>query len=588
MCWRSVGSVCVTFLFVFGAWTAEAQELPPAVAALIEQLAEDGGDIEAMGEYYEGLLLRPLNVNAVTQKQLEELRLLTLFQIASLLEWRQRYGAIRSASELALIEGFSPEEAARLRPFISFGEPAAVRRLANTFTFRAKKKWKQEGFSLTAKEQFTAGDLAVHATIDNDPGEKFPDFISLSARWKGFFAGDFTARFGQGLVLWKSFSLTAFGTPSSVARSANDLREYRSTDESNFFRGAGWTGRFGRLQTSVFASYNAVDARIVDGAYTSVATDGLHATESERAKHHTMHEPVFGANVSLELERWHFGVTAAAYRYDKPNGRKVQEYNKYQQYDGWWGNLGADFCGSIGSLRIFGEAAVDAHLAPAVTAGILWSPSYNFETSLSARCYAPAYIATHAGAYSTLSSVSNQVGATGALQWIKGRWTLRLNADYAWYPWKRYRAEAGTSGVKARLQAVRDFRSGAQFEAQLAWSSRLKARLRYSQPIGGSWTLSSRIDANPGGIGAYVDVRWSPSRKWDVSARVTAWATRDWDSRLSFYERNVPQSFAVENYSGKGIGAYLVVKYAPIRQIEIWAKVQQGYCAYFVRIFIPG
>ena len=50
----------------------------------------------------------------------------------------------------------------------------------------------------------------------------------------------------------------------------------------------------------------------------------------------------------------------------------------------------------------------------------------------------------------------------------------------------------------------------------------------------------------------------------------------------------MPQSFAVENYAGKGIGAYLTVRYAPTRWLEMWLKLQQGYVAYFVRIFIPG
>ena len=165
---------------------------------------------------------------------------------------------------------------------------------------------------------------------------------------------------------------------------------------------------------------------------------------------------------------------------------------------------------------------------------------------------------------------------------------MRLNADYAYYPWKRYRAEAGTFGIKARLQAIRTFRSGAELETQFAWSSRLKARVRVTLPLSPAWTLSARVDANTGALGGYLDARWTPDRRWDLSARVTAWKTKDWDSRLSFYERGVPQSFAVENYSGKGIGAYLTVKYAPTRWLEMWLKVQQGYVAYFVRIFIPG
>ena len=577
-------------LFVFFFLPARAQEvLPESVVALIEQLAEDGADAETLVSRFEALLLNPLNVNAATREQLEATGLFTLFQAESLAAWRDRYGGIRSASELALVEGFSPELVAGLRPFLSFGDPPVSSGPSQTYTAKYRKKWHQEGFSLTTKAALDAPAWSAAAVVDNDPQERFPDFVSVSGRYKGLYLGDFTARFGQGLVWWQAFPLSVFGTPSGVPRRGSGLQEYRSTDEANFLRGAGYVHQSGRLTVSAFASYNALDARVVgDSLYTSIVTGGQHVTEAEREKRHAMHELAAGANVSYALGRWRLGVTGALYRYDKRNGRRIQDYNRYQQYDGWWGNLGFDWYGSLGSVRLYGEAAVDAHRAPAVVAGVLWSPSYGFETSLTLRCYAPSYIAAHAGAWSSLSSVSNQIGGVYALQAITGRWTFRLNADYAYYPWKRYRQEAGTSGFKARIEAVRAFGSGGEAECQLAWSSRLKGRVRVTIPVGGVWYIGLRADANRGGAAGYADIRWSPSRKWDLSARATVWKTEDWDSRIYFYERGVPQSFAVEACSGQGIGAYLTAKYAPTRRVEMWVKIQQGYAAYFVRIFIPG
>lgn len=589
MCWRSGGSVWVTLILFSFSFVARAQAvLPASVTAWIEQLSEEGSATEALVHYYEELLQHPLNLNAASRLQLEETGLLTLFQVESLLAWRERYGAVRSETEWALVEGFSPEAVSQMHPFFSLGEPLPVQPATQSYSLKFKKKWQQDGFSLTTKAQYASRDLSLGLVLDNDPKERFPDFISLTARYKGFYVGDFTARFGQGLVLWKSFSLTAFGSPSVAPRRGSGLQEYRSAGESGYFRGAGWSGRTGPFTTTAFVSRTPVDARIVDGRYTSIATDGLHATETERAKRHAMHEYVAGANVSLDRGRWHFGLTVAGYAYDQPNGRRVQEYNRYQQYDGVWGNLGFDWYGSLGSLRLFGEAAVDAHRAPAMLAGCLWSPAYGFETSLTLRCYAPAYIATHAGALSSISSVSNQIGGAWALQVIRGYWTLRGNADLAWYPWKRYRQEAGTWGFRGRIQLLRSFPGGAEAEAQLVWSNRLKGRLRVSIPFGDNWQASLRADANRGGVAGYADLRWQPGRSWDISARMTLWRTEDWDSRIGFYERGVPESFSVENYAGKGIGAYLVVRYAPTRRVDMWVKLQQGYAAYFVRIFLPG
>ena len=108
---------------------AGAQDLPESVMTLVEQLSEQGSDAGELVRFYEGLLLQPLNINAATRLQLEETGLLTLFQLESLLVWRERYGAVRSATELSLVEGFSPERVAALRPFFTFGDPAPQRRI---------------------------------------------------------------------------------------------------------------------------------------------------------------------------------------------------------------------------------------------------------------------------------------------------------------------------------------------------------------------------------------------------------------------------------------------------------------------------
>ena len=121
-----------------------------------------------------------------------------------------------------------------------------------------------------------------------------------------------------------------------------------------------------------------------------------------------------------------------------------------------------------------------------------------------------------------------------------------------------------------------------------AWSSQWKARLQFGLPLGPAWQLDGRADANLHGAAAYAGFRWQPSGKWTLAARLTVWSTKDWASRICFYEQNVPQSFAVESYYGKGIGAYLLLKYAPVRYVDLCLKIQQGYLSYFVRIFMPG
>ena len=99
------------------AWTLRAQEkeiLALTGASAIEEL--DEGEYERL----EALLSRPLSLNAASLTRLQSCGLFTRFQALSLSDYRRRNGDIRSATELGLIDGFSPESAAALAPFLSF------------------------------------------------------------------------------------------------------------------------------------------------------------------------------------------------------------------------------------------------------------------------------------------------------------------------------------------------------------------------------------------------------------------------------------------------------------------------------------
>lgn len=520
------------------------------------------------------------SINDLKEKELDSLHLLTRFQIKSLLDYRERWGDIMSATELTLVDGFTEDDVEALEGLISF-EPSTGRgRISHLASVRAKKNWKKDGFSITTKYKLSGNVYEGAFTLDNDPGERFPDYFSGYARYKGLIVGDYDLRFGQGLVMSTGLAVSAFGEPAAQFKSES-FRGHTSSEECNFLRGAAWSGRLGRLDITTFLSCNGVDARIVDGSYTSIAADGLHATESERAKKHSMREPLGGFSLARNFGSWRVSATAVGYSYTKPNGRKVQNYNRGQIYNGFWGNVSVSVYGIAGSWRIFAEAATDMNFAPALKASALWAPSYNLEMSLSARVCSPSYIASHSA-----GSANNQIGAEYALRYIAGNWKFNVNLDYCYYPWYRFQKPAGTMTFKARAVALRTWKSGAMLQAQLSYNEMPKGRISVKFPIG-PFQLGLRAEGNPKGFAAFAEASLRTGR-FEASARVTYYNTDGWDGRIYLYETGVPQSFSTQAYYGKGIGEYLVLKYSPMRKIDLWLKVQQGYCAFFTRIFIPG
>lgn len=613
-------------IFVYESLDCFAQQrLPRQLVSIIEDLASSGSEEAALELQlrYEEMLSSPLEINLITRRQMEECGLLTSFQIESILDYRKEFGDILSISELSLVDGFGPEAIETVRYFFRFSSfrdiasPFVEEAFSHCFSTKLSKKMKSEGISLTSKYKIEYGRrISAGLTLDSDAGERLtdyyhPDFVSLNLSWSPYdlpveskkirfrkvVLGDYVARFGQGLALWKAFPVSFFGTPSSLKKRGSAITPYTSTDESNFLRGAGVTFGSNKMECSLFASYNGVDARVAgDSCYTSIITDGLHVTDAQRATRNAMHEYLFGGRISYYFSRLQLGITALGYGYDKCNARRVREYNRYQMYDGMWGNVALDLYSSWRSFRFFAEAAIDFHPSAALLCGLSWNPDYRLEMAFLFRSYGKGYTATHAAAYSTLSSCSNQYGVTAVIKYIPSRgWIMNMAAEYSAYPWSRYRIDGSSWDSRARIDLSREFRNGSQLQMRVDWrhksesGSAVKGRLHTRAVLSQCWSLSARIDGGISGFATYGEIGFrSSDNKWDLSARGTYYNTKGWESRVYLYERGVPQSFSVESFYGRGWSWYFLMKWSPARFADLWFKYSKNYCAFFILITIPG
>ena len=461
-----------------------AQELPQEIVRLIETQAENGGgDPDGMVEYFTELLDRPIDLSMADMATLEACPLFTPFMTVSLLEYRREYGPVSSAAELALVDGFSPAVVELLQPFVTFGcvgsgggqsrELKWYEKFSGKWTVRSKMDLERgggfpdEGFPVPFYSRLRVDfedRCSAGLTLENDRGERsFPDFCSFFIsvqnlpltkdgrfRLEAAVAGDFSLRFGQGLVLWNSFSMSGLSSPSAAVRRDGAVRPYTSSDENNYFHGAAMTFGFpGGVRASVFYSNNGADAAVEGEYFTSLPDDGLHDTDARRQGRNALREEVAGGNVSWRNSWFKAGVTAAAYRYDRLDGRRTSYYNEHLRYDGWWGNAGADFLLSLKGVRVFGEAAADFGGAFAVIGGAVWPLSASVEASLVYRYYSPLYIATHAGSYSR-SNVNNEHGVSVALRWSCGSGVaVSASAEYTHFPWARFGVREPSDCLKA-------------------------------------------------------------------------------------------------------------------------------------------
>lgn len=587
------------------------QELPEGLIRILELEAENGGrDLDELLACYESLAERPLNINKASRDELQRLSVLSDFQIESIIEYRKNYGEILSIPELSLVDGFNSSKVSFLLPFITLGpdpdpHKKGVDRWYQKLILRTKRDYAADDdtgipYYLYAKYRLRYGEkLQIGLTFENDPFEiNCPDFtslhlqmknVALSTRKKAYLssavAGDFSARMGQGLVLWNSFSLSGLGDPSTIFKKESGIVPYTSSDEQNFFRGVGGNFLFGEnWALTLFYSYNQLDARTDLLYYYSLPSDGIHVAPSQREARKTLNERVAGGNASFRKGDFKVGVTSAFYSYDKENRRRVTELNKYQIYNGWWGNIALDASFLFRGYRFFAEVAADIGGAVAALAGGILPVSSKFEFSLLLRSYSKKYIAPHAGAYSSSSACAGENGALLNAKWNFCRsFTLSSSLELV---------DAAENKLKGRLQVDYDAGGGNSAYLKLSYNlnssseQKFASRLSYQWKSGSgfsigakmefAWSNAASADIFPWGAAAMVEGGYrSITGKWDAALRGCVYHADQWGSRIYFYERDLPQSFSVPALYGRGVSVYGFLHFKALKWLDLYLKVSE-------------
>lgn len=589
------------------------------IQEFMEKMVEEGNEAEweELETLFRYRMRHPLDINRAGREELEGLHLLTDFQIASLLEYRSRSGYILSRAELQLVNGFDAASVSLIAPLLMFGQGNssddtyfAGKRGRDTLAWYRKAMaelyvkwwWKESSEEWLGPDFYSQikfkGDynnrFKLGFTAEKDAGEMvWPgpavDFLSgyimandvrLGEKIKvsDLVMGDYAVRLGQGLVLWNGTSFGEGSTVQGVYRKGAQLNPYTSSDENDFMRGAGATLRrnfsVGKgVAATAFFSLKDVDAKIKDGKYTSLKTDGLHNTESTLQTRKTLGELIYGASVQYWNHKIKVGFNWAGYGYDAHNGRNVQEYNKYQMYDGQWGNFSIDLNAVRGGRRVFLEAACDYGGSIAVLGGMTFRRR-GWDCAATLRSYSKSYIAPYAGAYSTISSCSNQNGLNLVAQKNIG-WGKRLSCgvDAVHYPWKRY-------GVPEESGAVKLWCRLEQENEPLSWNVKL---------YGSADTYETNFKCGVKGYLCHDAASWLQVKVrseavtvvgsgWGAAAGAELVATamrgrfrgvlhgayyncKEWNCRLYMYEYDLPLSYSSRLQYGEGFVSYALLSY---------------------------
>ncbi len=650
--------ILVCFFLAFSC-TVRAQDAiattEQLIADIFEQYISESEDDIDYDTFYEELMFfseNKINLNKTTREELDRLPFLSDIQIEYIISHIYRFGALQTIYELQLIDGLDMTDIRRMLPFVVVGEGVDTNKKIywrdltqygkNELFFRFDKGLEsKEGYQFLPDEDEDAADanakkyignafyhslkyrfhykdrVQVGFTAEKDAGEQFIgkihkgyDFYSMTAQLKDFgkfktiVVGDFKANFGQGLVLRTDFGMGKSSYVLNVIPRNSGLKKYGSTDENNFFRGAGATVHLGKFDVTAFYSNKMLDGDTIDGSFSSLYKTGLHRTLSEMSKKHTINQQVVGGNITFTYSKIQLGFTAIHTLLDNRLQPDKAVYNYFYFVGKQQTTGGVHYRMRWQKLNFFGETGVADNGAMATINGFSFIPQSQVNLVVMHRYYSPEYDTFYATAFSETSRINNESGFyIGAEIRPYKKWKISAYADSYRFPWPKYGIDIPSVGADYLLQA--DYaakRNIAMFwrfkyeEKQSNFSQTefvtpvvvpiQKMSLRYS--LSYSFSNFSFKNVVEGNLIRQADAPWSygviasqdvsyefKTLPLKVDFRYQFFDAVKYENRFYSYEKDVLYAFSIPMYYGLGNRYYFNFQYALNKHLSLWFKIAQ-------------
>ena len=612
-------------------------------AGTLEELSEDEW------ERYRHLADHPLDLNACTRSAMLSSGLFSPFQAASLLDRRMRDGDILSYTELGYTDGFTPELARALSHFVVLrsrnppGKPSVPQLHASLLlrtscsgsssvpaaraALQTAAAHSTSGANSTASGKNPSAATSSFASGKNDPFSGSAAFgiktaISLEGRLDAFWSarksysdrtfgpgtislaiygksipgrillGDYSARFGQGLLLWSGFSIAGFSSVQSFRRNASGLSA--SSSFTRTLHGIGLDLTLGRSTISAVWStpvqstnprllalnYNHIFRTSSTGATLLADPGRLYAASidfraglprlslsGEFAFQLLPPSPSFtaapaapAAVPSLAAPAVAASATASAALVTAPAAVP---------------SLAAPAVAAPASVAPVSAASAtpqpDSPAAIFVPAGLLsavWTPSYGNRLAVLARYYPQNWSQLAASPPSTFSTAKDEFGSAFLFQ--SARYTLSLDlarrlSEANW----QYRLLASANlpfrlGLPGRTQ--RKVNSSTGIDGTISVRSLSRFRPSQSLPFRQDLRCDLKLELNRLKLNTRCNLLWCRNfamlgyiepgfsdQFFSLWFRLTGYSVPSWDDRISTWERDIPGSFTVPARYGKGL-----------------------------------
>lgn len=645
----------VAFFFVPAILPAQIED--PETSDLLENFFRDNefaseSDAQQFLENLDQLRDKPLDLNRAQRDDLISLHLLSEIEVENFLAYRARFGPFLSIYELQAVPDWNLEDIRRILPYVQVNSSLETRNVnlmkgftrgENEVLLRwgrpAPPNYSTFGVSSQVEGGPNAMALRYRHTFDNrlrfgftaesDPGEAVfkksnPqgfDFYSahlfaqnVNRHVKAIALGDYSARFGQGLLLQTGFSPGKSAETVAVARGGRKINGYAAFGETFFFRGAAATvllnkhleltalysnrRRDGNVQTP-----DSTDQEYADQIFSSLQTSGYHRTASEIQDEKAIHEQVAGVSLAYIRDNAQITANGLYIVYDKPWNPAPAPYRQFAFRGKNLAGASLDYHWRWRNLFLFGETARSDNGAVASVNGLLLAAHRNVTLSAVHRSYPKDYQSIYAAPFGETSGDNNEEGLfLGAdIRWTR-RWQFNFYADAWRHPWLRFGVSAPSVGRDYLARLL--WQKGKTFSAYLLFKTETKEhdssiegitglipdrldrlRLHVVSKVNSAVELRSRLElsvyhlqgqAAARGYLGYEEVVFKPlGSKLSGSLRYAVFDTRNYDARIYAFENDLFAAVSIPAFSGRGTRYYFNLKWNVTRNFRLEARVEE-------------
>jgi hypothetical protein len=640
--------VLCSFLLTTGMLMAQDDEI--STAEILENYFRDNeqpgeADAQLLLELLENLRQNPLDLNKATPNELTDLRLLNQLQIEHFFNYRNKLGPFLNEYELQAIPEWSLADIRRVLHFAKIGQTINARNTPITKGLvigdnELLLRWGRpvqpvypdnaEGgpnaWAMRFRHTFD-NRLRYGFTFENDPGEALfrgsnrngTDFVSAhlfiqnwNERIKALALGDYSARFGQGLLLQMGFAQGKSAETTAIMRGGRKINGYGAFGEVFFLRGAATTIALHKSwELTALYSLRKRDANLVEPdtidredpelQFSALQSSGLHRTPAEIADEKSIREQTVGASLAYTRTRGHLSLNALRIDFDRDWLPTPAPYRKFTFQGREQTGLSLDYQWRKRNLLLFGEGARSANGGTAFVNGLLLGADQHVTFSALHRRYARDYQSLYALPFAETTGAANEQGLyLGAdIRWLR-RWQINLYADVWQHPWLRFGVSGPSRGHEylARVQ----WSKGRNFSVYGLWQSETKQRdaseqiglvnnrrerlrLHTSYKVLPGVELRSRVEwmgfvegrlPRTRGFLLFQEASFKPlGSNISGAVRYAMFDTDNFDTRVFAFENDLFSAVSIPSFSGRGSRYYLNLQWRINRNLRLEGRVEQ-------------